>query len=77
MTIKDRKAALTYEYALDLKVILDQVNFSDNNETESVEFSSSDYSQKRQSKEMSEGLKPELFQEFVKELTGCSYIFKV
>jgi len=36
MTIKDRNPALTYEYVLYLKVILDQVNFSDNNETESI-----------------------------------------
>ena len=51
-------------------------------ETDSIEFSSSTeqlidyittaYSQKRQSKEISEGLKPEWFQEFVKEISfGC------
>jgi hypothetical protein len=83
--IKDRNAALIDEHALDLKVKLDQFNCSDNNEmdeNDSIEFSSvtdqlidyitAAYSQKRQSREMSEGLKPELFQEFVKELSsGC------
>ena len=56
-------------------------------EPDSVEFSSvtdklvdyitTAYSQKRQSREMSEGLKPELFQEFVKELASGSYVLKV
>ena len=55
-------------------------------EPDSVEFSSvtdklvdyitAAYSQKRQSREMSEGLKPELFQEFVKELVSVSYVLK-
>ena len=55
-------------------------------EPDSVEFSSvtdklvdyitAAYSQKRQSREMSEGLKPEPFQEFVKELVSVSYVLK-
>ena len=87
--IKDRNSALIDEHALDLKVKLDQFNCSDNNEmdeNDSIEFSSvtdqlidyitSAYSQKRQSREMSEGLKPELFQEFVKELSSGCFLSK-
>ena len=89
LAIKDRNAALIDEHALDLKVKLNQFNSSDNNEmdqNDSIEFSSSTdqlidyittaYSQKRQSKEMSEGLKPELFQEFVKELSSGCFLCK-
>jgi hypothetical protein len=87
--IKDRNSALIDEHALDLKVKLDQFNCSDNNEmdeNDSIEFSSvtdqlidyitAAYSQKRQSREMSEGLKPELFQEFVKELSSGCFLSK-
>jgi hypothetical protein len=89
LAIKDRNAILIDEHALDLKRKLNQFNSSDNNEmdeTDSIEFSSSTdrlidyittaYSQKRQSKEMSEGLKPELFQEFVKELSSGCFLCK-
>lgn len=89
LAIKDRNAALIDEHALDLKVKLNQFNSSDNNEmdeNDSIEFSSSTdqlidyittaYSQKRQSKEMSDGLKPELFQEFVKELSSGCFLCK-
>ena len=87
--IKERNSTLIDEHALDLKAKLDEFNSSDNNdldETDSVEFSSvtdklvdyitAAYSQKRQSRELSEGLKPELFQEFVKELASGSYLLK-
>jgi hypothetical protein len=89
LAIKDRNATLIDEHALDLKVKLDQFNSCSDNEMdddESKTFSSSTdqlidyitaaYSQKRQSREMSEGLKPELFQEFVKELSSGCFLSK-
>ncbi len=73
-----------------LKLKLNQFNSSDNNEmdeTDSIEFSSATdklvdyitaaYSQKRQSIELSEGLKPELFQEFVKRVSKWFLCFEV
>lgn len=87
--IKERNSALIDEHALDLKAKLDEFNSSGNNdldEADFIEFSSvtdklvdyitAAYSQKRQSRELSEGLKPELFQEFVKELASGSYLLK-
>jgi len=87
--IKDRNAALIDEHALDLKTKLNEFNSCSDNEmdeNDSIEFSSSTdqlidyitsaYSQKRQSREMSEGLKPELFQEFVKELSSGCFLCK-
>ena len=87
--IKDRNAVLIDEHALDLKAKLDEFNLSEDNEmneTNSIEFSSTTdklvdyitaaYSQKREAREMSEGLKPEMFYEFVKELASGSYFTK-
>jgi hypothetical protein len=87
--IKDRNAVLIDEHALDLKAKLDEFNLSEENEmneTNSIEFSSTTdklvdyitaaYSQKREAREMSEGLKPEMFYEFVKELASGSYFTK-
>ena len=48
------------------------IEFSDATNT-LVDYITGAYSQKRQSREMSEGLKPELFQQFVKELATGSY----
>ena len=86
LAIKDRNAQLIDEHALDLRAKLTEFNSSSNNEMdekETIEFSDATntlvdyitgaYSQKRQSREMSEGLKPELFQQFVKELATGSY----
>ena len=87
--IKDRNAVLIDEHALDLKAKLDEFNLSEDNEmseSNSIEFSSTTdklvdyitaaYSQKRAAREMSEGLKPEMFYEFVKELASGSYFTK-
>jgi hypothetical protein len=89
LAIKDRNAALIDEHAFDLKTKLNEFNSCSDNEMdddESNTFSSSTdqlidyittaYSQKRQSREMSEGLKPELFQEFVKELSSGCFVCK-
>ena len=89
LAIKDRNAALIDEHALDLKTKLNSLNSCSDNEMDdddSNTFSSSTdqlidyitaaYSQKRQSREMSEGLKPELFQEFIKELSSGCFLCK-
>jgi len=85
LAIKDRNSELITEYANDLKVKLDSFG-SDNNEMtneETVEITgmtddlidlvTSVFSQKRQSNEISDGLKPELFHQFVKEISSGSY----
>jgi len=85
LAIKDRNSELITEYANDLKVKLDSFG-SDNNEMtneETVEINgitddlidlvTSVFSQKRQSNEISDGLKPELFHQFVKEISTGSY----
>jgi hypothetical protein len=85
LAIKDRNSELITEYANDLKVKLDSFG-SDNNEMtneETVEITgmtddlidlvTSVFSQKRQSNEISDGLKPELFHQFVKEISTGSY----
>ena len=85
LAIKDRNSELIIEYANDLKVKLDSFG-SDNNEMtneETVEITgmtddlidlvTSVFSQKRQSNEISDGLKPELFHQFVKEISTGSY----
>ena len=85
LAIKDRNSELITEYANDLKVKLDSFG-SDNNEMtneETVEINgitddlidlvTSVFSQKRQSNEISDGLKPELFHQFVKEISSGSY----
>jgi hypothetical protein len=85
LAIKDRNSELITEYANDLKVKLDSFG-SDNNEMtneETVEINgitddlidlvTSVFSQKRQSNEISDGLKPELFHQFVKEISTDSY----
>ena len=86
LAIKERNSELVSEYANDLKAKLDSFNSSDNNEMtteESVEMCgmtdelidliTSIFSQKRQSNEMADGLKPDLFHQFVKELATGSY----
>jgi len=85
LAIKDRNSELITEYANDLKVKLDSFG-ADNNEMtneETVEITgmtddlidlvTSVFSQKRQSNEISDGLKPELFHQFVKEISTGSY----
>jgi hypothetical protein len=85
LAIKDRNSELITEYANDLKAKLDSFS-SDNNEMtneETVEITgmtddlidlvTSVFSQKRQSNEISDGLKPELFHQFVKEISTGSY----
>jgi hypothetical protein len=85
LAIKDRNSELITEYANDLKIKLDSFG-SDNNEMtneETVEITgitddlidlvTSVFSQKRQSNEISDGLKPELFHQFVKEISTGSY----
>ena len=85
LAIKDRNSELITEYANDLKVKLDSFG-SDNNEMtneETVEITgmtddlidlvTAVFSQKRQSNEISDGLKPELFHQFVKEISTGSY----
>ena len=87
LAIKDRNSELITEYANDLKVKLDSFGSSDNNEMtneETVEINgitddlvdlvTSVFSQKRQSNEISDGLKPELFHQFVKEIANGSYL---
>jgi hypothetical protein len=84
LAIKDRNSELITEYANDLKVKLD--SFGSNNEMtneETIELSgmtddlidllTSAFSQKRQSNEILDGLKPELFHQFVKEISTGSY----
>ena len=87
LAIKERNSELITEYANDLKVKLDSFGSSDNNEMtneESVETTvmtddlvdlvTSVFSQRRQSNEISDGLKPELFHQFVKEIASGSYL---
>ena len=87
LAIKDRNSELITEYANDLKVRLDSFGSSDNNEMtneETVEINgitddlvdlvTSVFSQRRQSNEISDGLKPELFHQFVKEIASGSYL---
>ena len=84
LAIKDRNSELITEYVNDLKVKLD--SFGSNNEMtneETIEMSGMTddlidlltfaFSQKRQSTEISDGLKPELFHQFVKEISSGSY----
>jgi|688.fasta_scaffold56414_2 hypothetical protein len=84
LAIKDRNSELITEYVNDLKVKLD--SFGSNNEMtneETIEMSGMTddlidlltfaFSQKRQSTEISDGLKPELFHQFVKEISTGSY----
>ncbi len=85
LAIKDRNSELITEYANDLKAKLDSFS-SDHNEmtTEEtvsitemtddlIDLVTSVFSQKRQSNEISDGLKPELFHQFVKEISTGSY----
>jgi hypothetical protein len=84
LAIKERNTELISEYVNDLKEKLD--SFGSNNEMtneETIEMSgmtddlidllTSAFSQKRQSTEISDGLKPELFHQFVKEISSGSY----
>jgi hypothetical protein len=84
LAIKERNTELISEYVNDLKEKLD--SFGSNNEMtneETIEMSgmtddlidllTSAFSQKRQSTEISDGLKPELFHQFVKEISTGSY----
>jgi hypothetical protein len=86
LAIKERNSVLVSEYANDLKAKLDSFNSSDNNEMtteesaemcgmtdELIDLITSIFSQKRQSNEMADGLKPDLFHQFVKELATGSY----
>ena len=85
LAIKDRNSELITEYANDLKIKLDSFG-SDNNEMTNeetleitgmtddlIDLVTSVFSQKRQSNEISDGLKPELFHQFVKEISTGSY----
>lgn len=89
LAIKDRNDELVNEYASDLKSKLDKYNSSANNEMndeESVIFSgvtdelvdliTCAFSQKREASEISQGLKPDLFYQFVKEIATGSYCSK-
>jgi hypothetical protein len=84
LAIKERNTELISEYVNDLKDKLD--SFGSNNEMtneETIEMNgmtddlidllTSAFSQKRQSNEISDGLKPELFHQFVKEISSGSY----
>ena len=85
LAIKDRNSVLITEYANDLKTKLDSFGSGNNDMTneETVEINgitddlidlvTSVFSQKRQSNEISDGLKPELFHQFVKEISTGSY----
>ena len=83
LAIKDRNTELITEYVNDLKEKLEDFN-SDNNEMTNeetitrmtddlIDIVTSAFSQKRQSNEISDGLKPELFHQFVKEISTGSY----
>ena len=85
LAIKDRNSELITEFANDLKAKLDSFS-SDHNEmtTEEtlsitemtddlIDLVTSVFSQKRQANEISNGLKPELFHQFVKEISARSY----
>jgi hypothetical protein len=81
LAIKERNTELISEYVNDLKEKLD--SFGSNNEMTNEEMSGMTddlidlltfaFSQKRQSNEISDGLKPELFHQFVKEISTGSY----
>ena len=84
LAIKERNTELISEYVNDLKEKLD--SFGSNNEMtneETIEMNgmtddlidllTSAFSQKRQSNEILDGLKPELFHQFVKEISSGSY----
>ena len=85
LAINDRNSELITEYANDLKVKLDSFGSNNNEMTneETIEMSGMTddlidlltfaFSQKRQSTEISDGLKPELFHQFVKEISTGSY----
>jgi hypothetical protein len=86
LAIKDRNSELITEYANDLKVKLDSFGFSSNNEMtteeadevtcltdELINLVTSIFSQKRQSNEISDGLKPDLYHQFVKEIATGAY----
>ena len=85
LAIKDRNSELITEFANDLKIKLDSFGSNNNEMTneETVEITgmtddlidlvTSVFSQKRQSNEISDGLKPELFHQFVKEISSGSY----
>jgi hypothetical protein len=86
LAIKDRNSELITEYANDLKVKLDSFGFSSNNEMsteeadevtsltdELIDLVTSIFSQKRQSNEISDGLKPDLYHQFVKEIATGAY----
>ena len=85
LAIKDRNTELITEYANDLKVKLDSFGSNNNEMTneETIEITGMAddlidlltfaFSQKRQSNEISDGLKPELFHQFVKEISTGSY----
>ena len=85
-SIKERNNELIDEYLEFLKNKLAEFNFSSNNELDEsetlsfsmqtdiiVDYITRSYAQKRESSEMIDGLKPELFQQFVKELSTVSY----
>ena len=76
LAIKERNSELITEYANDLKIKLDSFGSSDNNEMtdDLVDLVTSVFSQRRQSNEISDGLKPELFHQFVKEIASGSYL---
>ena len=89
-SIKERNNELIDEYVEFLKNKLTELNFSSNNELnedETISFSTQtdaivdcitkSYSQKRESGKMIDGLKPELFEQFVKELSTGSYLPKI
>lgn len=89
-SIKERNNELIDEYVELLKNQLDEFNFSSNNELDEgetisfsmqtdiiVDYITKSYAQKRESGEMIHGLKPELFQKFVKELSSGSCCQKV
>jgi len=84
--INERNGKLVTEYANDLKAKMDSFSSSSNNEITEEEASintgmtddlidliTTAFSQKRQSTEISDGLKPDLFHQFVKELATGSY----
>jgi hypothetical protein len=81
-SIKERNNELIDEYVELLKKKLSEFNFSSNNELDEgetisfsmqtdiiVDYITKSYAQKRESGEIIEDLKPELFQQFVKELS--------
>ena len=86
LAIKERNSELITEYANDLKVKLDSFGSSNNEMTteeaedvtsltdELIDLVTSIFSQKRQSREISDGLKPDLYHQFVKEIATGSYL---